>query len=928
MAASTEWTDAEKQLLPKLLAWLAGQAEPSKGDVVFDYYNALARTKSGAQVGAEEPFLTFGPLAEIVPGFSWLRTLTHPENHAEFVRLSRNAQDEMRELLFRKVDFSTCRNVLDFGCGYASDVLRLAARHPHLELTGYTISSDQARIGSRKAIERGVAERVHIYHRDSARDRFPEGLDLAFGFEVAHHIKDKPALFANLQSQLKENGLLVLADFISNAEFPIEHAETSSYFVTKPEWVRLLSQHHLELVHGIDIGPEAANYLEDPDFAQNLSEIEKAGLDPSIKSALESYNQLGRLLRKGLASYVLLTARKCSDLAVPELERRNLAAIGALASYEESSPSRWLYERVWRPAALKSAPEPSGQSLVFGDTMIGPALADRLGCPLATPGEVFQRVGHRRWNVRPGHREDFVELLRQIGKPVGQVAFLWSLDSNGPGDVLTDTGTVLHLVQALTEHGATPRLCLVTRGLRPEQAAIRGMGGTIAVEHAELQCRTIELDPHGSANEVDLLAAEMFSPDPEEQIAYRGGTRQVARLARTQVRNRQSVSFAPNVPYLITGGLGALGLQIAEKLIHAGARNLALTGRGGSKGKEAAIEKLQSLGATVQVFATDVADAAAVESLLRELPQLRGIVHAAGVLDDGVLMGQSTERFAKVLAPKVAGAWNLHVATMGMPLDFFVCFSSLASLIGSPGQASYAAGNAFLDALANHRHSIGLPALSINWGPWAGGGMATDGEAAARMSAQGVGSLDPKQSLDLFQQLLHHDAPQIGVVAMNWRRFPGARAPFFAECNPATATPAAHAGHVALRSRVAAAAPAERMRLLIAHLQNEVKQVLGRDVPPLPNQGFMDLGVDSLMSIELRNNVQTAFGVSLPATLLFQYPTIHDLAGYLGRECIGQDTLLSAPVSIALPEQAIECSVDVDDEMAEELARLNTLLRN
>jgi acyl transferase domain-containing protein/NAD(P)-dependent dehydrogenase (short-subunit alcohol dehydrogenase family)/acyl carrier protein len=939
MAASTDLTDVERQLLPGVLAWLARQGQPSKSDVVFDYYNALSRTKSGAQAGAdpdaEEPFLTFGPLAETVPGFSWLRTLAHPEEHAEFVRLGRGAQEEMRELLFQKVDFSTCRRALDFGCGYGSDVLRLAARHPHLELTGYTISSEQARIGSRKANARGLSGRVHIQHRDSARDEFPDGLDLAFGFEVAHHIEDKPALFGNIGGHLKENGLLVLADFISNAEFPIEHAETSSYFVTKDEWVRLLSSNHLELAQGIDISQEAANYLDDPDFAGNLAEIDRAGLDPNIKRALESYNQLGRLLRKGLASYVLLTARKRSDVAVEELEKRNRAAIGAMASYEESSPRRWLYERVWRPSALlpatanRPAGEPAGESLVFGDTVLGPRLADRLECTLATPGTAFQRLGHRHWSVRPGHREDFTALLREIGSPVQQVAFLWSLDSTGVGDVLKGSGSVLHLVQALAECGYAPRLCLVTRALRPEQAAIWGISGAIAREHEEFRCRRIELDPWSSTNEVDWLAAEMASPDPEDQIAYRGDTRQVARLTRVPSPDAAPTVLDPDAVYLITGGLGALGLQVAERLVGAGARNLALTGRRGLNGKDEAIGRLERLGATVRVFATDVADAEAVESMIREIPQLRGVIHAAGILDDGVLLRQSVERFAKVLAPKVEGAWNLHVATLGMALDFFVCFSSLASLIGSPGQGSYAAGNAFLDALAHHRRAIGLSALSINWGPWADSGMAAETEGSRRLSGQGIGSLDPRQSLDLFVRLLGLDAPQIGVAAIDWRRFPGAQGPFFAECVSGAAASGAPAEYIALRSKVVAAAPAERLRLLIVHLQNEVGRILGRTVPPLPDQGFMDLGVDSLMSIELRNCVQAAFGVSLSATLVFQYSTIRDLAEYIGRECIGEDAQVSAPsAAVKEPQDNGDGDTATNGELAEELARLKTVLLN
>jgi acyl carrier protein len=178
-------------------------------------------------------------------------------------------------------------------------------------------------------------------------------------------------------------------------------------------------------------------------------------------------------------------------------------------------------------------------------------------------------------------------------------------------------------------------------------------------------------------------------------------------------------------------------------------------------------------------------------------------------------------------------------------------------------------------------------------------------------------------------RLLRLGAPQIGVAAINWRRFPGAQDPFFAECVSGAASPAAPAEYIALRSKVVAAAPAERLRLLIVHLQNEVGRILGRAVPPLPDQAFMDLGVDSLMSIELRNCVQSAFGVSLSATLVFQYSTIRDLAEYIGSECLGEEAKVSAPSAVLTePQDDGDGDAATNGELAEELARLKTVLLN
>jgi myxalamid-type polyketide synthase MxaB len=200
--------------------------------------------------------------------------------------------------------------------------------------------------------------------------------------------------------------------------------------------------------------------------------------------------------------------------------------------------------------------------------------------------------------------------------------------------------------------------------------------------------------------------------------------------------------------YLITGGIGALGLKIAQELVEQGARHLVLAGRSPASAEAvAAIAPLRVAGASVQVVQADVGLAQDVTRLLdvcNKAAPLRGVVHAAGVLDDGVLARQTAERLARVMAPKVRGAWNLHVQTQESSLDFFVCFSSVASLLGSPGQSNYAAANAFLDALVHHRRSLGLPGLSINWGPWAEAGMAAG--LRSRLESRGEGMIDPPRA--------------------------------------------------------------------------------------------------------------------------------------------------------------------------------------
>jgi myxalamid-type polyketide synthase MxaB len=224
-------------------------------------------------------------------------------------------------------------------------------------------------------------------------------------------------------------------------------------------------------------------------------------------------------------------------------------------------------------------------------------------------------------------------------------------------------------------------------------------------------------------------------PLPQRVFPVRNAVEAYCFLQTARHVGKVVLSFAPEESavradgsYLITGGLGALGIRVARCLVDQGARHLVLAGRSGPSAEAwEAMEEMRAAGASVREVRADVASPAdtarLIEACQAEAP-LRGVVHAAGVLDDGVVDRQTAERFSRVLAPKVYGAWNLHHQTRELPLDFFVLFSSMASVLGSPGQSSYAVANAFLDALAHHRRARGLPGLSINWGPWSEAGMA------------------------------------------------------------------------------------------------------------------------------------------------------------------------------------------------------------
>jgi len=346
--------------------------------------------------------------------------------------------------------------------------------------------------------------------------------------------------------------------------------------------------------------------------------------------------------------------------------------------------------------------------------------------------------------------------------------------------------------------------------------------------------------------------------------------------------------------YLVTGGLGALGRQVASSLVAGGAQSLILIGRSEpSPATLEAIENMERRGTRVAIARADVADRDALGAALTEagqlLPPIGGVIHAAGTIDDALLIDQTSERFERVLAPKIKGAWNLHLLTRDCPLEFFVMFSSMAALVGSPGQGNYAAANAFLDALAHHRAAQGLPALSIDWGPWSGAGMAETLADRGRRAAQWLDVIQPETALQILQQLLGSTATQIAVLSVDWPRFtsqfPGGPPSLFAELvpnlQPSMTEAAPGVAHFAVGLR---AAPARRRRaLVLAHVQAHVAEVLGLDTPETldRHQTLMDLGLDSLMVVELRAKLQASTRHALPATIIFERLNIQAVADYL-----------------------------------------------
>ncbi|MCB0209451.1 MAG: SDR family NAD(P)-dependent oxidoreductase [Anaerolineae bacterium] len=536
---------------------------------------------------------------------------------------------------------------------------------------------------------------------------------------------------------------------------------------------------------------------------------------------------------------------------------------------------------------------------------------------LVYPGPAYERVDEQTFQVQPGSAADFERLLQAVPEVQG-IVHLWGLDGPSlatPEELETaarrDCGSTLHLVQALLRSGTTlPGLWLVTGGTQAVESQDRlagvghstlwGMGKVIGLEHPELNCVRLDVDSEtGAERRAEVIWAEVMSSLPisqrEDEIAWRHGQRYVPRLGRYQESTDGSpISIRQDSSYLITGGLGGLGLLVAHWLVEQGARHLVLIGRSRPKPEtQAQVAEMERTGAVITIAQADVSDRAQIAAVLAEIDEaypLRGVIHAAGVLADGMLLQQSWERFAEVLAPKVWGAWNLHTLTQALELDFFVLFSSAVGVLGNKGQANHAAANAFLDGLAYHRRAQGLPALSVDWGAWSEIGAAAemarwDGH---RLKAQGQGIITPHQGLEVFAHLLAQDAAQVGVTPIDWPKFLNSFEvvpSFLAEFEPQSSPTVNHTVNrqTKFREQLEQTPLAARASLLTQHLRAEIAKVLALRSPNQidPRQSVFDLGLDSLMAVELRNQIATSLELALPSTLLFDYPTLETLADYL-----------------------------------------------
>ncbi|WP_456293514.1 SDR family NAD(P)-dependent oxidoreductase, partial [Streptomyces olivaceus] len=611
----------------------------------------------------------------------------------------------------------------------------------------------------------------------------------------------------------------------------------------------------------------------------------------------------------------------------------------------EAAVDSWRYHVRWSPAALPGDPVLTGTWLlaVPADSAAAADCADAVAAAVRDHGGDVTTLTL----AADATRDDVVRLLPD-GSFAGVLSLLTVTDGTARGRVeRTGLTTTVALFQALGEAGARgPLWCLThdavtataedartARDAAAAQHMVWGLGRIAALEHPERFGGLVDLPARPDGRTGRLLAAVLAGDSGEDQVALRPSGALVRRLSRTGATGTRP-AWRPHGTVLVTGGTGGLGARVARHLARHGADHLLLASRRGPDAPGAAElrAELEETGVRVTLTACDVGDREAVAELLATVPAdhpLTAVVHTAAVLDDSVVERLTPDRIDQVLRVKADGARHLHDLTLDTGLDAFVLFSSLAGTLGASGQGNYAPGNAYLDALAEQRHALGLPATSIAWSIWDERGMATEGDIEATAGRHGLPVMDPGLAAAALVAVAGDTEPTVVVADVEWDRFHVAftatrPSPFLADLPEvrrltAAATgpaPDTAAGAGTLAGRIAAlGGRAEQQAALLTLVREQAAEVLGHSGPDAvdPTTAYRDLGFDSVTAVELRNRLNKATGLRLASTIVFDHPTARDLAAHLRDELVGGLGADPAPAPAPGPAPA---PADGDDLIA------------
>lgn len=632
----------------------------------------------------------------------------------------------------------------------------------------------------------------------------------------------------------------------------------------------------------------------------------------------------------------------------------------------ESRSAAWLEER-------------TGSWVIFADRQgVGQHLAQLLRtngqqCALVQPAERYGELGSGRYQANPTQASDIQRVISRVQEaydaPLRGVVHLWSLDvapteqtttASLEQDLALSTSSALGAIQALARESSArpPRLWLVTRDAQPvtsdnaalavAQSPLWGLGRTVAMEHPEIWGALVDISAREtSENSASQLYAILGDTSKEDQLAFRQGERYVARMVRSQDLATRELHIRPQGSYLVTGGLWGLGFEVARWLARKGARHLILAGRtpipprseweripatDRVAGLIRGLRELEGEGVTVRCVQLDVTDEGQLRAFLAEHmrqghPPIKGIMHAASVWQDAQgqalvkpLVNLDNAALRAVFRPKIVGSWLLHTLFQESRLDFFVSFSSGASLFGSAAQGNYAAAGAFMDSLAHYQRAQGQPAISIDWGAVSeiGFGATADGlRVHEYWEDHGIQRITPRDVLTALDLLIPQQVAQIGVLKLDWQRlrefYPqiiqlplvsylteGTKA---TEAKPQAAQTAASDGvNSIMRSE-----GDERLRQLERYISEQVAGVLRVPVERIDlDQPLTTLGLDSLMAIELKNRIEQALQVRIPIVTFLQGPSIAQFS-----------TQLLEQLPSVTPEEATSAPVSVEPELSQ-----------
>lgn len=789
--------------------------------------------------------------------------------------------------------------------------------------------------GRRSALE-GLAR---AFEAVGVRSRFlnvshafhsPEMVSMLDAFRTA--LKNVPLAAPRVHLVSNVSGALAGEELLS-AEYWVQHAREPVRFA---EGVRALLG--TRVTHVVELGPEpvltglakqvagseavswlpsaSAKRCETEQLLESLGHIYGAG----ARIDWQTYDRPFDRRIVALPTYPFQRARHWFTPGPEQRQRPSVARRPPPAEVEDPDSAfyRVAFRECPRAASLEAASV--GHWILFVEPdSLGNSLADRLERRGHTVTRVLRGASLSRheagvWELPPSDPSAIARLFSALRAEsilgFGGVVFAWDGGFDAQrvrgDDPLAESGylgvaPIAEIVRALVDEREA-RLWLIARLANEEDqiptlstAGFWGIGGCVAQEHPDCWGGFVLLDREPLPTDIEALAVELERPDREDRIMLRRGVRLAARLERAAPSS--SGSFHPNASasYFITGGLGGVGLRCAEWLAECGARELILGARGpASDAAQLVIRRLEEQGCRTRVVRVDVRSFADLQQVFDaaagEKRPIRGVLHAAGIVDDASLLGLSRERMRAVLEPKLLGALHLLHLSRRSDLDFLVLFSSIAGVVGSPGQANYAAANSLLDALAQRDRALGGVASSVAWGPWSGAGMVArlDARFRERIAREGTHFIDADLAGGSLARVISSKTAHAVVWPVDWERMAASlpshyRGGLLDALLPASRQDEASRRAPSFRSQLEAVPVYERRALIESLVAAEVARVLGHGTAVVVDRaiGFTELGMDSLMAVELCNRLRAQLAESLPATLAFEHPSIDALTAHL-----------------------------------------------